>query len=75
MGWQRIGIVLKGKEVGRAALVARLIEVARSRGAEVAVDTHAAALVPGLDAAEVYPQQEVVDSAELLVVLGGDGPH
>jgi NAD+ kinase len=73
MGWQRIGIVLKGKEVGRAALVARLIEVARSRGAEVAVDTHAAALVPDLDAAEVHPQQEVVDAAELLVVLGGDG--
>jgi NAD+ kinase len=73
MGWQRIGIVLKGREVGRAALVARLIEVARASGAEVAVDTHAAAHVPGLDAAEVHPQQQVIDAAELLVVLGGDG--
>ena len=73
MGWQRIGIVLKGREVGRAALVARLIEVARASGAEVAVDTHAAAHVTDLDAAEVHPQQEVIDAAELLVVLGGDG--
>jgi NAD+ kinase len=73
MGWQRIGIVLKGREVGRAALVSRLIEVARASGAEVAVDTHAAVQVPGLDAAEVHPQQEVIDGAELLIVLGGDG--
>jgi NAD+ kinase len=73
MGWQRIGIVLKGKEVGRAALVGRLIEVARARGAEVVVDSHAAVSVPGLDADEVHPQQEVIDAAELLVVLGGDG--
>jgi NAD+ kinase len=73
MGWQRVGFVLKGKEVGRAALVARLIEVARARGAEVAVDTHAASQVGGLAAGEVHPQQEVIDAAELLVVLGGDG--
>jgi len=73
MGWQRIGFVLKGKEVGRAALVARLIEVARARGAEVAVDAHAAAQVGGLSPAEVHSQQEVIDAAELLVVLGGDG--
>jgi NAD+ kinase len=73
MGWQRIGIVLKGREVGRAALVARLIEVARASGAEVAVDTNAAAHVPGLDRADVRSQAEVIDAAELLVVLGGDG--
>jgi NAD+ kinase len=73
MGWQRVGIVLKPSEVGRGALVARLVEVARAHGAEVAVDTHAAVHVPGLDAGEVHPQQEVIDAAELLVVLGGDG--
>jgi len=73
MGWQRIGIVLKGREVGRAALVARLIEVARASGAEVAVDTNAAEHVPGLGAGEVHSQAEVIDAAELLIVLGGDG--
>ena len=73
MGWQRIGIVLKGREVGRAALVARLIEVARAHAAEVVIDTHAAVQVPDLDAVEVHPQQDVIDAAELLVVLGGDG--
>ena len=73
MGWQRVGIVLKGSEVGRAGLVARLIDVARARGVEIAVDTHAAAQVPGLGSSEVHPPEQVVELAELLVVLGGDG--
>jgi NAD+ kinase len=73
MGWQRIGIVLKRGEVGRAELVARLIEVARASGAEIAVDTYAADQVRGLAAAEIRTQPEVIDACELLLVLGGDG--
>ncbi len=73
MGFKRIGIVLKGGEVGHGELVARLIEVARSHGADVAIDRASAAEAPGLEESAGHGHQEVIDVSDLLVVLGGDG--
>ena len=70
--WKRLGIVLKGGEAGHGRLVERVAELARRRGFEVAVDGDAAAQAPALGEPG-HPQQQVIDFADLLVVLGGDG--
>ena len=70
--WKRLGIVLKGGEIGHGQLVEYVAEVARRHRLQVAVDLNAAAQAPALGESG-HPQQEVIDFADLLVVLGGDG--
>ena len=70
--WKRLGIVLKDGEVGHGQLVEYVAAVARRHRLEVAVDRNAAAQTPALGESG-HPQQEVIDFADLVVVLGGDG--
>ena len=70
--WKCLGIVLKGGEIGHGQLVEYVAEVAGRHRLQVAVDLNAAAQAPALGESG-HPQQEVIDFADLLVVLGGDG--
>ena len=73
-GWKRIALTVKAGQVagpsGVGALVARIVALLRAHGVEVVLDGAAASHVSEQSALRL---EEIVDGADLLVVLGGDG--
>jgi len=73
-GWKRIALTVKAGRApdptGVGALVARIVALLRSNGVEVALDDAAASHA---GAARGRKLEQIVDGADLLVVLGGDG--
>lgn len=73
-GWKRIALTVKAGRApdpsGVGALVARIVALLRSNGVEVALDDAAASHA---GAPRGRKLEQIVDGADLLVVLGGDG--
>lgn len=73
-GWKRIALTVKAGQTagpnGVSALVARIVALLRSRGVEVALDGAAASHLAEQSALRL---EQIVDGADLLIVLGGDG--
>ncbi len=73
-GWKRIALTVKaGQSAGPSgvgALVARIVALLRAHGVEVVLDSAAASHVSEPSARRL---DEIVDGADLLIVLGGDG--
>ncbi len=73
-GWKRIALTVKAGQTagptGLDALVARLVALIRAAGVEVVLDQAAASHVGERSALRL---EQIVDGADLLVVLGGDG--
>src|SRR5262245_54058641 len=69
-GWKRIALAVKAGQAEAGPLVSRLAALARKRGLEVSLDTHAAS---HLRESGGRPLAEVAGAADLLVLLGGDG--
>jgi NAD+ kinase len=73
-GWNRIALTVKAGQAagpsGVSALVARIVALLRAHGVEVVLDGAASSHVSEQSALRL---EEIVDGADLLVVLGGDG--
>jgi NAD+ kinase len=68
---RRIGVVAKPNKPEAEPVIRSLTTWLRDRGCETVLDREAAAIFPG--AGPGLPRAEVVDWADLVVVLGGDG--
>jgi NAD+ kinase len=72
-GWKRIALTVKAGQSGPSglsALVARLVALPRAAGVEVVLDQAAASHVAERSTKRL---DQIVEGADLLVVLGGDG--
>ncbi len=73
-GWKRIALTVKAGRApdpsGVGALVARIVALLRSNGVEVALDDAAASHAGATRGRKL---EQIVEGADLLVVLGGDG--
>jgi NAD+ kinase len=73
-GWKRIALTVKAGQTagstGLSALVARMVAQLRTAGVEVVLDEAASSHVGEHSAKRL---EQIVDGADLLVVLGGDG--
>ena len=73
-GWKRVALTVKAGRApgpsGVGALVARIVALLRSNGVEVMLDDAAASHA---GAPRGLHLEQIVDGADLLVVLGGDG--
>jgi NAD+ kinase len=73
-GWKRIALTVKAGQTagpsGVSALVGRIVALLRAHGVEVLLDGAAASHVALQSDLRL---EEIVDGADLLVVLGGDG--
>jgi NAD+ kinase len=69
---KRIGIAVKGQQPGLASLLRTVLETLRDRGIDVVVETEGAELLSEGEAA-AGSRSEVLEGADLVVVLGGDG--
>ncbi len=68
---QRIGVAVKPRKPEAEPLLRELVEWLRRRGLEVLLDPEAAAACPGCGRG--LTRADVVEGADLVVVLGGDG--
>ena len=68
---QRIGIVVKPKKAEAASVLCPLADWLQGRGCEVLLDQDAAGLCPG--GGSGFSRAQIVERAELIIVLGGDG--
>jgi NAD+ kinase len=68
---KRIGIVVKPKKQEAASVLCPLVDWLTAHGREALVDREAATLCAG--AGTGLPRAEIVQRADLIVVLGGDG--
>jgi NAD+ kinase len=71
--WKRIAIAVKWRQPGAAPLLRRVLQTLNGRGIEVAVEAHGARLVPDLAPGPEPTLAEVLDGADGVIVLGGDG--
>ena len=73
-GWKRIALTVKAGQTagpkGLGALVARMVALLREAGIEVVLDEAASSHVAEESALRL---DQIVEGADLLVVLGGDG--
>ena len=73
-GWKRIALTVKAGQTagptGLSALVARVVALLRAERIEVVLDEAASSHVSERSALKL---EQIVDGADLLVVLGGDG--
>jgi NAD+ kinase len=71
MGFKRIALTVKaGQSAAVASLLERMVALLRRHKLDIALDAAAATLAGAKSAGQL---DEVVDGADLLVVLGGDG--
>jgi NAD+ kinase len=68
---ERVGIALKPKKPEAGPILAALLAWLRARGCEVLLDPEAAGACPTCGPG--LPREQVVERADLMVVLGGDG--
>ncbi len=71
--WKRIGIALKSGQEGIGPLLQQIVGVVQQQGLDVCLEKEAAAQWPGAEPIPTYALDGIVDQADLLVVLGGDG--
>jgi len=73
-GWKRVALTVKAGQTagpsGVSALVARIVAQLRAHGVEVVLDGAAASHIAAPSELRLH---EILDGADLLVVLGGDG--
>ena len=68
--WKRIALTVKAGQANAAPLVSRLVALVRKRGLDVSFDANAAS---HLGESGGRSLEQIAASADLLVVLGGDG--
>jgi NAD+ kinase len=68
--WKRIALTVKAGQANAGPLVSRLVALVRKRGLDVSFDANAAS---HLGESGGRSLEEIAASADLLVVLGGDG--
>ncbi len=71
--WKRIAIAVKGGEPGAEPHLRRALQALQGRGVEVAVEGSGAKLAPDLCSGPPRTLAEVLEGADGVIVLGGDG--
>jgi NAD+ kinase len=71
--WKRIAIAVKPRQSGAEALIRRVLQMLEGRGVEVVVEGHAAEALGKRAGRTALSRDEILDGADGVVVLGGDG--
>jgi NAD+ kinase len=71
--WKRIAIAVKPRQSGAEPLIRRVLQMLEGRGVEVVVEGHAAEALGKRAGRPGLSRQEILEGADGVVVLGGDG--